>query len=160
MNSTVENRFLGIALGFDVTVIVLPSSLAMQAAGYRSPVLEIALRTAIHHGRSTTRMRPFAARRTRQEYEVKRTAENQRKVVAVRVNPQIEQRLRLLAELTGRRQSFFLQQMIEGGIGAMEDTWLPPDVLSRVRSGTMPSRQQASDAISDLFGSSLPDQAS
>ena len=52
---------------------------------------------------------------------MKRTAENQRKVVAVRVNPQIEQRLRLLAELTGRRQSFFLQQMIEGGIGAMEE---------------------------------------
>jgi RHH-type rel operon transcriptional repressor/antitoxin RelB len=91
---------------------------------------------------------------------VKRTAKNQRKVVAVRVNPQIEQRLRLLAELTGRRQSFFLQQMIEGGIGAMEDTWLPPDVLSRVRSGTMPSRQQASDATPDLFGSSLPDEAS
>jgi RHH-type rel operon transcriptional repressor/antitoxin RelB len=42
----------------------------------------------------------------------------------------------------------------------MEDTWLPPDVLSQVRSGTMPSRQQASDAISDLFGSSFPDQAS
>jgi RHH-type rel operon transcriptional repressor/antitoxin RelB len=90
---------------------------------------------------------------------VKRTAENQRKVVAVRVNPQIEQRLRLLAELTGRRQSFFLQQMIEGGIGAMEDVWLSPDVLSRVRSGTMPSRQQASDAISDLFASSMPNEA-
>jgi len=91
---------------------------------------------------------------------VKRTAENQRKVVAVRVNPQIEQRLRLLAELTGRRQSFFLQQMIEGGIGAMEDAWLSPDVLSRVRSGLMPSRQTANDAISDLFGSALPDEAS
>ncbi|AJZ56403.1 MULTISPECIES: hypothetical protein [Paraburkholderia] len=90
---------------------------------------------------------------------MKRTAENQRKVVAVRVNPQIEQRLRLLAELTGRRQSFFLQQMIEGGIGAMEDVWLSPDVLSRVRSGTMPSRQQASDAISDLFASSMPNEA-
>ncbi|MFL9936187.1 hypothetical protein P0D88_45885 [Paraburkholderia sp. RL18-103-BIB-C] len=91
---------------------------------------------------------------------MKRTAENQRKVVAVRVNPQIEQRLRLLAELTGRRQSFFLQQMIEGGIGAMEDTWLPPDVLWQIRSGTMPARQQADDAIPDLFGSSLPDEAS
>lgn len=90
---------------------------------------------------------------------MKRTAENQRKVVAVRVNPQTEQRLRLLAELTGRKQSFFLQQMIEGGIGAMEDVWLSPDVLSRVRSGTMPSRQQASDAISDLFASSLPNEA-
>jgi RHH-type rel operon transcriptional repressor/antitoxin RelB len=91
---------------------------------------------------------------------VKRTAENQRKVVAVRVNPQIEQRLRLLAELTGRKQSFFLQQMIERGIGAMEDTWLPRDVLSQVRSGTMPSRQQASDAISDLFGGPFTDHAS
>nr|WP_221306716.1 hypothetical protein [Paraburkholderia fungorum] len=67
--------------------------------------------------------------------------------------------MRLLAELTGRRQSFFLQQMIEGGIGAMEDVWLSPDVLSRVRSGTMPSRQQASDAISDLFASSMPNEA-
>ena len=91
---------------------------------------------------------------------MKRTAENQRKVVAVRVNPQIEQRLRLLAELTGRRQSFFLQQMIERGIGAMEDTWLPRDILSQVRSGTMPSRQQASDAISDLFGGPFTDHAS
>ncbi len=91
---------------------------------------------------------------------MKRTAENQRKVVAVRVNPQIEQRLRLLAELTGRGQSFFLQQMIESGIGAMEETWLPPEILAQVRSGTMPARQQASDAISDLFGSSLPDEAS
>ncbi|WP_168788233.1 hypothetical protein [Paraburkholderia aromaticivorans] len=91
---------------------------------------------------------------------MKRTAENKLEVVAVRVNPQIEQRLRLLAELTGRSQSFFLQQMIESGMGAMENTWLPPDVLSQVRSGTMPLRQQASDAISDLFGGSFPDQAS
>jgi RHH-type rel operon transcriptional repressor/antitoxin RelB len=91
---------------------------------------------------------------------VKRTAENQRKVVAVRVKPHIEQRLRLLAELTGHKQSFFLQQMIEGGIGAMEATWLPPDVLARVRSGKMPSQLQASDAISDLFSNSLPDEAS
>jgi RHH-type rel operon transcriptional repressor/antitoxin RelB len=50
--------------------------------------------------------------------------------------------------------------MIEGGIGAMEDTWLPPDVLWQIRSGTMPARQQADDAIPDLFGSSLPDEAS
>jgi RHH-type rel operon transcriptional repressor/antitoxin RelB len=91
---------------------------------------------------------------------VKRAAENKLKVVAARVDPQIEQRLRLLAELTGRKQSFLLQQMFERGIGAMEDTWLPPDVLSQVRSGTMPSRQQASDAISDLFGGPFTDQAS
>ncbi|MDH6147522.1 hypothetical protein [Paraburkholderia tuberum] len=77
-------------------------------------------------------------------------------MVAVRVNPQIEQRLRLLAELTGRGQSFFLQQMIEVGIGAIEDAWLPPDVLSQVRSGSMPSRQPATEAIPDLFDSALP----
>ena len=84
------------------------------------------------------------------EYAVKRTAGN-KLVVAVRVNPQIEQRLRLLAEVTGRRQSFFLQQIIESGIAAIEATWLPPDVLSQVRSGLMPPRQEASPVISDLF---------
>ena len=81
---------------------------------------------------------------------MKRTAGN-KLVVAVRVNPQIEQRLRLLAEVTGRRQSFFLQQIIESGIAAIEATWLPPDVLSQVRSGLMPPRQEASPVISDLF---------
>ena len=81
---------------------------------------------------------------------MKRTAGN-KLVVAVRVNPQIEQRLRLLADVTGRRQSFFLQQIIESGIAAIEATWLPPDVLSQVRSGLMPPRQEASPVISDLF---------
>ena len=81
---------------------------------------------------------------------MKRTAGN-KLVVAVRVNPQIEQRLRLLAEVTGRRQSFVLQQIIESGIAATEATWLPPDVLSQVRSGLIPPRQEASPVISDLF---------
>jgi len=81
---------------------------------------------------------------------VKKTAGN-KLVVAVRVNPQIEQRLRLLADVTGHRQSFFLQQIIESGIAAIEATWLPPDVLSQVRSGLIPPRQEASPVISDLF---------
>ena len=81
---------------------------------------------------------------------MKRTAGN-KLVVAVRVTPQIEQRLRLLAETTGRKQSFFLQQMIESGISALEAAWLPPEVLSQVSSGTMPARQEASPAIPDLF---------
>ena len=91
---------------------------------------------------------------------MKRNAENKLKVVAVRVDPQIEQRLRLLAETTGRKQSFFLQQMIESGIGAMETTWLPPDVLLQVRSARLLSRQPTSDATSDLFGGLYTDQAS
>ncbi|MGV7244752.1 hypothetical protein [Caballeronia sp. M23-90] len=38
---------------------------------------------------------------------MRRSAENKLIVVAVRIDPQIEQRLRLLAETTGRKQSFF-----------------------------------------------------
>ena len=82
---------------------------------------------------------------------MRRTAENKLKVVAVRVDPQFEQRLRLLAEVTGRKQSFFLQQMIENGISAMEETWLPPAVLEQVRSGALPSLQDRV-ATADLFG--------
>jgi RHH-type rel operon transcriptional repressor/antitoxin RelB len=84
---------------------------------------------------------------------VRRTAENKLKVVAVRIDPQIEQRLRLLAETTGRKQSFFLQQMIERGINAIEETWLPSDALTQVRSGHLPSLRHDSNATSDLFGS-------
>ncbi|MEM5388591.1 hypothetical protein VSR68_34230 [Paraburkholderia phymatum] len=89
---------------------------------------------------------------------MKRTAENKLKVVAVRVDPAIERRLRLLAEVTGRRQSFFLQQMIESGIGAMEEAWLPPAVLAQVRDGTLPPREQTDDAMPDLFSGIFAEQ--
>ncbi|KDR37719.1 hypothetical protein [Caballeronia glathei] len=89
---------------------------------------------------------------------MRRTAENKLKVVAVRIDPQIEQRLRLLAEVTGRKQSFFLQQMIESGTGAIEETWLPPDILSQVRSGTVLVPQQALDITSDLFSGPFTNQ--
>ncbi|WP_089159009.1 hypothetical protein [Caballeronia sordidicola] len=82
---------------------------------------------------------------------MRRNAENKLIVVAVRIDPQIEQRLRLLAETTGHKQSFFLQQMIERGIDAIEETWLPHETLSRVRSGKMPM-SQPSGKTSDLFG--------
>ena len=51
---------------------------------------------------------------------MRRSAENKLRVVAVRIDPVIEQRLRVLAEATGRKQSFFLQRMIEEGIEAMD----------------------------------------
>jgi RHH-type transcriptional regulator, rel operon repressor / antitoxin RelB len=85
---------------------------------------------------------------------VRRTAENKLKVVAVRVDPQFEQRLRLLAEVTGRKQSFFLQQMIENGISAMEETWLPPEILEQVRSGALPTPRESAPTA-DLFGGGL-----
>ncbi|WP_121311505.1 hypothetical protein [Paraburkholderia sp. BL17N1] len=82
---------------------------------------------------------------------MKRSADNKLKVVAVRVNPQVEHRLRLLAEATGRNQSFFLQQIIEGGIDAMEETWLPPATLAKIRRGDFPELQQPG-STPDLFG--------
>lgn len=82
---------------------------------------------------------------------MKRSADNKLKVVAVRVDPQIEHRLWLLAETTGRGQSFFLQQIIERGIDAMEETWLPAATLAKVRRGDFPELQQ-SGSTPDLFG--------
>jgi RHH-type transcriptional regulator, rel operon repressor / antitoxin RelB len=73
------------------------------------------------------------------------------KVVAVRVDPAIERRLRLLADTTGRKPSYFLQQLIEGGLGALEEQWLPADVLAQVRAGTVPDAV-SSHSVPDLFG--------
>jgi RHH-type rel operon transcriptional repressor/antitoxin RelB len=84
---------------------------------------------------------------------VKRSAENKLRVVAVRIDPLIEQRLRLLAETTGRRQSFFLQQIIERGIGAMEEAWLPAETIARIRSGDVPPVRHVGRSTPDLFSS-------
>lgn len=89
---------------------------------------------------------------------MRRTAEHKLKVVAVRIDPQIEQRLRLLAETSGRKQSFFLQQMIEQGIEAIEATWLSPEAVAQIRNGEVPQLQHAGETR-DLFGSHV-DRAS
>ncbi|BCG02802.1 hypothetical protein PPGU19_073700 (plasmid) [Paraburkholderia sp. PGU19] len=65
-----------------------------------------------------------------------------------------------MAEVTGRRQSFFLQQMIESGIAAMEEQWLPAAVLAQVRDGTLPSREPERVPEPDLFGDLFADQDS
>jgi len=75
------------------------------------------------------------------------------KVVAVRIDPAIERRLRLLAETSGRKPSFFLQQMIEGGISALEEVWLPAELLAQVRAGMFPEPDVYHTAP-DLFGDS------
>lgn len=72
------------------------------------------------------------------------------KVVAVRIDPAIERRLRLLAETSGRKPSFFLQQLIEGGISTLEEAWLPPDLLNQVRAGAVPDTS-VSRVGPDLF---------
>jgi RHH-type rel operon transcriptional repressor/antitoxin RelB len=91
--------------------------------------------------------------------QLRRTAENKLKVVAVRIDPVIEQRLRVLAEATGRKQSFFLQQMIEVGLDAIEETWLSPDTLAKVRSGALPDLLDERRTTSDLFGLGASDPA-
>ncbi|OXC78060.1 hypothetical protein [Caballeronia sordidicola] len=62
-----------------------------------------------------------------------------------------------MAETTGRKQSFFLQQMIECGIDAIEEIWLPHETLSQVRSGEMPMSQPSGET-SDLFSDVVDDQ--
>ncbi|MGF6652758.1 RHH-type rel operon transcriptional repressor/antitoxin RelB [Paraburkholderia youngii] len=72
------------------------------------------------------------------------------KVVAVRIDPVIERRIRFLSETTGRKQSYFLQQLIEGGISALEEAWSSPALLMQVRAGTAPE-PTVSRAAPDLF---------
>jgi len=72
------------------------------------------------------------------------------KVVAVRIGPAIERRLRLLAETSGHKQSFFLQRLIEENLDALEAVWLPPELLAQVRDGTFPE-PRASRTGPDLF---------
>ena len=89
-------------------------------------------------------------------HRLRRKSENRSQVIAVRVEPVIEQRLRLLAEITGRSQSFFLKQLIEKGIDEMEDAWLSQEVVAQVRSGALPVQQHGTTL--DLFGDQIGDQ--
>lgn len=90
---------------------------------------------------------------------MRRSAENKLRVVAVRIDPIIEQRLRVLAEATGRKQSYFLQRMIEDGIEAMEETWLSPETLAKVRKGDLPELLAEHSTTSDLFDLDAADAA-
>lgn len=55
--------------------------------------------------------------------------------VSIRLLPEIEQRLNVLAERTGRTRSFLLSEIIEQGLQDMEEHYLAVDVLERVRKG-------------------------
>lgn len=54
---------------------------------------------------------------------------------SVRLAPETERRLDNLASQTGRTKAYYLREMIERGIGEMEDYYLAADVLERVRKG-------------------------
>ncbi len=53
----------------------------------------------------------------------------------IRLSPEIEQRLDLLSQRTGRSKSFYIREMIEGNIDALEDYYLAAETLERIRSG-------------------------
>jgi RHH-type transcriptional regulator, rel operon repressor / antitoxin RelB len=54
---------------------------------------------------------------------------------SVRFTPEIEERLDRLAKETGRSKSFYIKQMVEGSIDAVEDCYLADSVLERIRAG-------------------------
>jgi RHH-type rel operon transcriptional repressor/antitoxin RelB len=56
--------------------------------------------------------------------------------VSIRLDPEIEQRLDQLAAQTGRAKSYYLRELIEGGLDDLEDFYLADATMERVRKGT------------------------
>lgn len=56
--------------------------------------------------------------------------------VSIRLDPEIEQRLDQLASQTGRAKSYYLRELIEGGLDDLEDFYLADAAMERVRKGT------------------------
>jgi len=54
---------------------------------------------------------------------------------SIRLEPEIERRLDLLATQTGRTKAYYLREIIHKGLAEMEDYYLAIDVLERVRKG-------------------------
>ena len=55
---------------------------------------------------------------------------------SVRLDPETEHRLDVLATQTGRTKAFYLREMIERGLEDLEDYYLAADVLERLRHGS------------------------
>jgi RHH-type rel operon transcriptional repressor/antitoxin RelB len=55
--------------------------------------------------------------------------------VSIRLNPEIELRLDQLAAQTGRAKSYYLRELIEGGLDDLEDFYLADAAMERVRKG-------------------------
>jgi RHH-type rel operon transcriptional repressor/antitoxin RelB len=54
---------------------------------------------------------------------------------SVRLSPELERRLNVLAARTGRTKAYYLREIIERGLDEMEDYYLAADILERVRKG-------------------------
>ena len=68
---------------------------------------------------------------------------------SIRLAPETEQRLDYLASHTGRTKAYYLREIIEQGIGDMEDYYLGAEVLERVRKG-QEKVHSAADVRSEL----------
>lgn len=55
--------------------------------------------------------------------------------VSIRLAPKIEQRLNQLVAQTGRAKSYYLRELIEGGMDDLEDFYLADATMERVRKG-------------------------
>lgn len=54
---------------------------------------------------------------------------------SIRLTPETEARLDVLAASTGRTKAFYLREIIEQGLPELEEYYLAADVLERVRKG-------------------------
>lgn len=68
---------------------------------------------------------------------------------SIRLAPEVEKRLDFLAASTGRTKAFYLREIIDRGLGDMEDYYLTAEVLARVRKG-QEQVHSAVDARKDL----------
>ena len=55
--------------------------------------------------------------------------------VSIRLDPEIEQRLDQLAAQTGRAKSYYLRELILGGLDDLEDFYLADAAMERFRKG-------------------------
>ena len=55
--------------------------------------------------------------------------------VSISLDPDIEQRLDQLAAQTGRAKSYYLRELIEGGLDDLEDFYLADATMERIRKG-------------------------
>ena len=55
--------------------------------------------------------------------------------VSIRLAPNIEQRLNQLVAQTGRAKSYYLRELIEGGMDDLEDFYLADATMERVHKG-------------------------
>lgn len=55
--------------------------------------------------------------------------------VSIRLSPDIERRLNQLAAQTGRAKSYYLRELIEGGLDDLEDYYLADAAMERIRKG-------------------------